>query len=112
MRMTILRRALLRGLGGAALAMTGRQAGAADAVEVKIDNFTFTPKEITIPKGGSVHWVNHDDIPHSVLIPTLNYRSKVLDTDGGVTARFDKPGSYDYVCGLHPHMKGKLRVTG
>jgi plastocyanin len=27
------------------------------------------------------------------------------------TLKFDTPGTYDYICGLHPNMKGKIEVT-
>jgi plastocyanin len=27
-----------------------------------------------------------------------------------VSMRFDEPGTYDYICGLHPGMKGKIEV--
>jgi len=39
-------------------------------------------------------------------------RSKVMDTDETFEHKFETPGSFDYVCGLHPHMKGRLIVTG
>ena len=24
--------------------------------------------------------------------------------------KFEQPGTYDYICGLHPNMKGKIEV--
>ena len=36
-------------------------------VEVKIDNFTFNAQQITVKAGDTVTWINHDDIPHTVL---------------------------------------------
>ena len=38
-----------------------------DANEITIDNFTFTPKELTVAVGTTVKWVNHDDIPHTIV---------------------------------------------
>jgi plastocyanin len=40
---------------------------AQDANVVTIDNFTFGPKELTVAVGTAVKWVNHDDIPHTVV---------------------------------------------
>jgi plastocyanin len=37
-------------------------AGASKA-EVGIDNFSFLPKESTVPVGTTVTWTNHDDVP-------------------------------------------------
>jgi len=51
------------------------------SVTVDIDNFVFTPKEITVAKGTTVTWVNHDDVPHTVVSPDKKFRSKALDTD-------------------------------
>jgi plastocyanin len=52
-----------------------------DANEITIDNFTFTPKELTVAVGTTVKWVNHDDIPHTVVEKKTTFRSKALDTD-------------------------------
>jgi plastocyanin len=72
--------------------------------EVTIDNFTFGPKELTVAVGTTVKWVNHDDIPHTT------FRSKALDTDDTYSFTFASAGSFDYFCGLHPHMVGKIIV--
>jgi plastocyanin len=48
---------------------------------VTIDNFTFGPKELTVPLGTTVKWVNHDDTPHTVANKDKLFRSKALDTD-------------------------------
>jgi plastocyanin len=45
-----------------AVAIAGSPVRTAD-IEVKIDNFTFNPKQITVKAGDTVVWVNHDDIP-------------------------------------------------
>lgn len=78
---------------------------------VKIDNFTFLPGVLTIAKGTEVIWTNEDDIPHSVLAVGTSIRSKPLDTDQTFAYKFDKAGTFNYICGLHPHMKGKIIVT-
>jgi plastocyanin len=78
--------------------------------EVTIDNFTFTPKELTVPVGTTVKWVNHDDIPHNVVEKNKTFRSKALDTDDSFTYTFATAGTFDYFCGLHPHMVGQVIV--
>jgi len=37
------------------------------AVEVKIDNFSFTPPTLTVKAGTQITWTNADDIPHTVV---------------------------------------------
>jgi plastocyanin len=77
---------------------------------IKIDNFTFSPARLTVPKGTEVSWTNHDDIPHSIVLTGIGVRSKALDTDGSFTYKFDKAGAFSYVCGLHPQMHGTVVV--
>ena len=84
---------------------------AQDATDViTIDNFTFTPKELTVAVGTTVKWVNHDDIPHTVVEKKTTFRSKALDTDDSYSFTFTSAGTFDYSCGLHPHMVGKVIV--
>lgn len=80
---------------------------------IGIDNFVFTPDQITVPRGTTVVWTNHDDIPHSVVDAARppGFKSPVLDTDEAFTRQFDTPGHHDYFCSLHPHMKGVVIVT-
>jgi len=83
----------------------------ADEAKVGIDNFAFTPAELTVKPGATVIFENHDDIPHLVVAVDGKYRSKALDTNDRFSVTFDKPGEYAYFCGLHPHMKGKVIVA-
>jgi len=85
-------------------------AGAACAEEVKIDNFTFNPPEITVKSGATITWTNGDDIPHTVVAKERQFRSKTLDTDDNFSFTFTTPGVYEYFCSLHPHMVGKIVV--
>jgi len=79
-------------------------------VEVKIDNFTFTPAELHVKVGTEVTWVNKDDIPHNVISEDKSFKSKVMDTDEKFTFTASNPGTYTYFCGIHPKMKGRLVV--
>jgi plastocyanin len=81
-----------------------------DASSITIDNFTFGPKELTVAVGTTVKWVNHDDIPHTVVEKNTTFRSKALDTDDSYSFTFASAGTFDYFCGLHPHMVGKVIV--
>ena len=107
------RRLLLRRALGAGVVVRDRHRGsrlAADA-QVVIDNFTFSPTPLTVKVGATVTWVNHDDMPHSVVFPKLKLKSLAMDTDESFSHKFDQPGTYDYVCGLHPHMHGQVVVS-
>ena len=116
MRTLLSRPRLAHGLLLVALGMLPQSAPAATtptatkSVEIRIDNFTFEPAEITIAPGTKVTWVNADDIPHQVAEKDLAFRSKALDTDDSFSRTFDAAGVIDYFCTLHPHMTGKIIV--
>jgi len=80
------------------------------AIEVKIDNFSFIPQEITVAAGTKVTWVNRDDIPHTVRSTEDKFKSKALDTDEQYSFTFDTPGTYEYFCSVHPKMTAKVIV--
>ncbi len=83
----------------------------APVTKVSIDNFAFTPATLTVKLGTKVTFVNHDDIPHSIVSVPGKFRSKPLDTDQTFEYTFATAGDFEYFCGLHPHMKGKIIVT-
>ena len=88
----------------------GAGAARAEAVTVRIDNFTFNAPELTVKPGAAVTWENGDDIPHTVVETGARFHSKPLDTGDQFSMTFEKTGQIDYFCGLHPHMKGKIIV--
>ena len=90
--------------------VAAQDAAKKDANEITIDNFTFTPKELTVAVGTTVKWVNHDDIPHTIIEKKTTFRSKALDTDDSYSFTFTSAGTFDYFCGLHPHMVGQVIV--
>jgi len=85
-------------------------AAAAGPVEIKIDNYSFTPADITVAAGTTVTWVNRDDVPHTVRNNDGTLKSKALDTDDKFSMTFDKPGTYEYFCSIHPKMTAKVVV--
>ncbi len=90
----------------------GTRAFAADVSAVAIDNFAFTPAALMVTKGTVVTWTNRDDIPHQVICLPVGLKSKVLDTDQSASFAFEQAGTFEYFCGLHPHMQGRVTVTG
>ncbi len=106
-----MRRTILAGFLLGTISLAGAAAQTDDAA-VMIDNFTFTPAEITISAGTKVIWTNRDDIPHTVTDAAnpKDYRSKPMDTGDTFSHVFDKAGTYKYFCSLHPHMQGTVIV--
>ncbi len=79
-----------------------------DKYEVVIDNFSFGPAELTVPKGTKVTWVNRDDVPHTVVSTEGKFKSQALDTDEKFSFVFNDAGTYEYYCSLHPKMTAKV----
>jgi amicyanin len=95
---------------GLGLAVAAETAPATPATEIKIDNFSFTPPVLKVSPGTKVTWTNRDDIPHNIVSSEQKFKSKPLDTDDAYSFTFNEPGTYQYFCGLHPKMVGKVVV--
>lgn len=78
--------------------------------QVEINNFAFMPGTITVPVGTQVTWTNKDEIPHNVVSSDKTIKSKVLDTNEQFTFTFTEPGTFSYICTIHPRMKGTVVV--
>ena len=111
MTFDVRRRHVVAAVAALGLAVTARRVFAADTAAVKIDNFTFVPAALTVAAGATVTWTNVDDIPHSIVGADGKFHSRALDTDDAFSYTFASSGTYDYYCGLHPHMTGKIIVT-
>ena len=110
--MSVTLRGLGRLAGAAAISLSlGAAHAYAEDTSVTIDNFTYKPEVLTIKPGTTVTFVNHDDIPHSIVDNGGKFRSKVFDTDESVRMTFDAAGNLTYFCGLHPHMTGRIVVA-
>ena len=98
--------ALVLVCSGLAVAAFGSEA----ATEVKIDNFTMSPKTITVAPGTTVRWTNADDIPHTIVSDDHVFKSKVMDTGDQFAYTFATAGTFNYFCSIHPHMTGTIVV--
>ena len=101
------------GIDGASSNTTSAGAAAPDAKSgsaVTIDNFSFSPATLTVAAGTTVVWTNKDDIPHTIVERNQKFKSKGLDTDDAYSYTFSEPGTYEYFCGMHPKMVGKIVV--
>jgi plastocyanin len=81
-------------------------------ISVRIENFEFEPREISIAVGTTITWQNVDDVPHTASSEDdpQTFDSGALDTDDKFSFTFTKPGKYAYYCKVHPHMTGTITV--
>ncbi len=98
---------LVLAVGLAQVAATAASKGA--GATVVIDGTSYHPATITVKKGEAVRWINTDPFPHTVTSAGA-FDSKEIPANGSWKYVARKPGRYDYVCTLHPNMKGTLVV--
>lgn len=83
---------------------------ASTSVAVSIKGFKFVPQDITVNKGTTVVWTNEDSAPHTVESSDGTLRSDELGKADTWSFTFDEAGTYNYICGIHPSMKGSVTV--
>ena len=76
---------------------------------VDIANFAFSPAVITVAAGSTVTWINRDEDAHTVAIKGLP-PSRPLQNGDMFSQRFDRAGSFSYICSIHPNMHGLVVV--
>jgi plastocyanin len=86
--------------------------GDSESKQISIVNFKYVPDTLTVPAGTKVTWTNQDDMPHTVTstIKPRALNSAALDTDDRFSYVFAEPGTYNYLCTLHPQMTGRVIV--
>ena len=78
---------------------------------VKIAGFTFNPTTISVGKGTDVTWVNEDPAEHTVTAKDNLFASSPLPSGSTFVAHFDRVGTFDYFCAIHPTIQAKVHVV-
>jgi plastocyanin len=95
----------------AAAWLAGVGASAASEVHtVTIDGFEFRPAVVTVKAGDVVVWVNKDPVPHTATAPRTAFDSGTINAGSSFRFTARRAGRVDYLCSLHPTMKGALVV--
>jgi plastocyanin len=83
-----------------------------------IESPFFTPNSINIKAGTTVTFVNTDGNIHTVTSvaggtqnPDGTFDSGLIKPGQTFTYTFEKPGTYNYICTIHPHMHGTVIVS-
>lgn len=97
----------------------GRQAGNASeqtaapgaSTPVAIKDFAFDPAVVTVRAGETVTWISQDGVAHTVAAQPSAFESDVLDANERYSHAFTTPGTYRYICSIHPSMHGTVIVN-
>ena len=78
--------------------------------QIAIQGFVYAPASLEVAVGDTVVWTNRDVVPHTVTSESGAFDSGSMAA--GATWRYVavEPGSFPYICGFHPTMKGMLVV--
>ena len=92
---------------------TGGAAGGGK--EVGMEGIQFDPAELTVKVGTTVKWTNNESVPHDVTKedgPGAKFSSGNGNMQKGDTYEqtFKEAGKVNYVCTVHPNMKGTVTV--
>ena len=77
--------------------------------DVNIASFAFLPAKISAMAGKALTFFNSDDTPHQITVAG-GPRTEVFLRGQKASLTLDKAGEYNYICGLHPSMKGVIEV--
>ena len=82
------------------------------SVSLTAANFEFEPGDLSAAAGDTIEFTNEDDAPHTFTAEDAGIDEEV-DAGGSTSISLAdaEPGSYDFVCTIHPEMKGTLEIT-
>jgi plastocyanin len=105
--------------GGATSAAAGGEtqtseapAGGGGEPDLKAEDFQFDPTELSVASGDTIVVKNDaPSTPHTFTVTDTDI-DESLDPDATVDVEIElDPGTYDFMCTIHPQMTGTLTVT-
>ncbi len=91
--------------------------GTGGSANAGIKDQAYTPANLAVNAGDSVTWTNNEtkesSIPHTVSSSGGGpLKSGSMQPGATYSYTFANPGTYNYVCDVHPNMKGSVTVKG
>jgi plastocyanin len=97
--------------GGGGASGASSEGCPSDAVQIKMADIKFDPADATANVGQQICWVNEDSVDHDAVAESgAEFKSELFGKGQTFTATVDKPGTVEYVCTVHPGMKGTITV--
>jgi plastocyanin len=72
---------------------------------------SYNPTAVEVNSGTTVTWTNDDFVAHTVTDIEESFDSGFIQSGSTWSYTFEKSGEWDYLCTLHPWMKGTVSVT-
>ena len=77
---------------------------------VTIDASKFSPARLTVAPGDTIVWKNADMFPHTATSTVGAFDSGEIAPGKSWSYKAARKGVLDYLCTLHPSMKGSVRI--
>jgi plastocyanin len=86
--------------------------GTAAAASVTIKNFAFNPSSLTVAPGTRITVTNQDSVDHTFTASAAGGfdTGPIAGGASAVVTAPSQPGSYPFMCTIHPYIKGTLTV--
>ena len=103
------------GTGGGEATPEAIDDGGCEVVQTVVD-FRFAPAVPRLPVGATLTWVNVGPTQHTVASSDQAdgerlWDSNIMEVGDVYSYTFDEPGTYDYLCALHPDMVAEVEVV-
>jgi plastocyanin len=88
--------------------------GEGDVFTITISNFAFVPDCFTASASQGIMVVNEDQAPHTFTIPDTEVNVPVAagaTFNGEPIEGIIEPGTYDFMCTIHPAMTGEVTIV-
>ncbi len=87
-------------------------AGSAHAavIQIKIQNLTFAPMQLSAHVGDTIEWMNADFVAHTATARNGAWDIMLAPNATGKVV-LNAAGTIDYYCKFHPNMTGQIMVS-
>jgi plastocyanin len=97
---------------GSSSSTTARPAGVQSGqVSVAIDNFSYTPSNLTVKVGSTITVTNKESVEHTLSADDGSFNTGTFNNGQSAHFRLTKPGVYSFHCEFHAFMKGSVKVV-
>ena len=84
---------------------------AGGGTEVSMESIKFAPESVSVKAGDTITWTNNDSVGHDVTGDNFKSGDPGAMQNGDTYENtFDKAGTFEYVCTVHPGMEGTITV--
>jgi plastocyanin len=101
----------LAGCGGGGGETSSGATSEGGTATVAVKDYSFAPGRLTVAKGTTVSFTNHDSTAHTATADSgSGFDTGTVAPGKTKSVTFEKPGTYTYHCAFHPFMKGTITV--